>query len=172
MTKLNDTQLVILSSAAERADGAILPVPGTITVKPETVRRTLKRLLKSGHVAECPAGNGAEVWRTGSDGERMTLILADGGRRAIGVEAEAPSDGNGPASEDDRPRRDTKQSRLIDLLSRAEGSTIAEAMEAIGWQAHSVRGAISGTLKKKLGLGVISETIEGRGRVYRVVACA
>ncbi len=37
-----------------------------------------------------------------------------------------------------------------------------------GWQAHSVRGAISGALKKKLGLSVTSETVEGRGRVYRI----
>ena len=41
-------------------------------------------------------------------------------------------------------------------------------MEATGWQAHSVRGAISGNLKKKLNLEVVSEIIEGRGRVYRI----
>ena len=43
-----------------------------------------------------------------------------------------------------------------------------EAVAATGWQAHSVRGAISGTLKKKLGLAVTSEPIEKRGRVYRI----
>jgi hypothetical protein len=41
-------------------------------------------------------------------------------------------------------------------------------MEATGWQAHSVRGAISGALKKKLKLKVASEVVEGRGRVYRI----
>ncbi len=46
--------------------------------------------------------------------------------------------------------------------------TIADLEKAIGWQAHSIRGAISGGLKKKLGLNVTSEKVEGRGRVYRI----
>ena len=65
-------------------------------------------------------------------------------------------------------RPGTKLASLISLLSRKDGATIADLMKATGWQAHSVRGAISGNLKKKLGLGVISEKVEGRGRVYRV----
>ncbi len=65
-------------------------------------------------------------------------------------------------------RAGTKTARLIALLGRKEGATIADLMKATGWQAHSVRGAISGNLKKKLGLGVTSEKVEGRGRVYRV----
>ena len=67
-------------------------------------------------------------------------------------------------------RPGTKLASLIMLLSRKEGATIADLMKATDWQAHSVRGAISGTLKKKFGLGVISEKVEGRGRVYRVAA--
>ena len=67
-------------------------------------------------------------------------------------------------------RPGTKLASLITLLSRKDGATIADLMKATGWQAHSVRGAISGNLKKKLGLGVISEKVEGRGRVYRVAA--
>ncbi len=63
----------------------------------------------------------------------------------------------------------TKQALLIDLLKRKTGATIADIVHATGWQAHSVRGAISGTLKKKLGLTVTSETTEKRGRVYRIV---
>ncbi len=49
------------------------------------------------------------------------------------------------------------------------GATIEEIVEATGWQAHSVRGAISGALKKKLGLAVTSEKVQARGRVYRIV---
>src|SRR5262249_15818731 len=64
----------------------------------------------------------------------------------------------------------TKQALLVDLLSRRQGATVGEVVKATGWQPHSVRGAISGGLKKNLGLHVTSEKVEGRGRVYRVIA--
>ena len=64
----------------------------------------------------------------------------------------------------------TKLARLITLLSRKEGATIADLMKTTGWQVHSVRGAISGTLKKKLGLVVVSEKVEAKSRVYRVIS--
>ena len=54
------------------------------------------------------------------------------------------------------------------MLKRAEGATLAEIIEMTGWQPHTVRGAIAGALKKKLGLEVTSEKTEGRGRVYRI----
>jgi hypothetical protein len=55
------------------------------------------------------------------------------------------------------------------MLKRAEGATLAEIVEATGWQRHTVRGALAGALKKRLGLTIISEKVEGRGRVYRIV---
>lgn len=64
--------------------------------------------------------------------------------------------------------RQTKQALLIDLLQRAQGASIAELVKATGWQNHSVRGAISFTLKKKLGLNVTSQRDEKRGHVYRI----
>ena len=67
------------------------------------------------------------------------------------------------------PRTDSKQSKLIEMLKRPEGVTIAEVVEALQWQAHTVRGAIAGALKKKLGLKVESEKVDAeRGRVYRI----
>jgi hypothetical protein len=65
-------------------------------------------------------------------------------------------------------REGTKQALLIEMLRGPEGATIAELVKAIRWQAHSIRGAMSGALKKKLGLKVESKTVEGRGRIYRV----
>ncbi len=56
---------------------------------------------------------------------------------------------------------------VVGLLLRPEGATIEALSEATGWQLHSVRGAISGALKKKLGLTVTSEKTEA-GRVYRI----
>ena len=61
----------------------------------------------------------------------------------------------------------TKTQACLDLLSRASGATVAEMQKATGWQRHSVRGFLSGQVKKKLGLN-IGSTKEQRGRVYRI----
>ena len=65
------------------------------------------------------------------------------------------------------PRPGSKQAKVIDLLTRPEGATVAEVMDATGWQPHTVRGMFSGALKKKHRLTVISAK-EDRGRVYRI----
>ncbi len=62
----------------------------------------------------------------------------------------------------------TKQATLIAMLRAPDGATIEEIMAATGWRSHTVRGAMSGALKKKLGLEVNSEKVEDRGRVYRL----
>ena len=67
-----------------------------------------------------------------------------------------------------KAREGTKQARLIAMLRRTEGATIAEIVEATSWQPHTVRGALAGALKKRLGLTITSEKVEGRGRVYRM----
>ena len=64
-----------------------------------------------------------------------------------------------------RSREGTKEAMLIAMLRRPEGATIAQVIEATGWQKHTVRGAISGALKKKRGLEVTSEKGEGSERV-------
>jgi hypothetical protein len=65
-------------------------------------------------------------------------------------------------------RTNSKQAQLIEMLKRPEGATIEEIVKKFDWQAHTVRGAIAGALKKKLGLKVESEKEENRGRVYRI----
>jgi hypothetical protein len=64
-------------------------------------------------------------------------------------------------------KRQTKLATLITMLRREGGATIDDMAEATEWQAHSIRGGLSGILKKKLGLDVSSEKVAGRGRVYR-----
>ena len=63
----------------------------------------------------------------------------------------------------------TKSEKIIQLLKRRSGATIAELQKATGWQAHSVRGFLSGTLKKRMELNVISEKAEDGERQYRIV---
>ena len=67
-----------------------------------------------------------------------------------------------------QPREGTKQATLIALLRRQDGADLDEIAEATGWQKHSIRGAISGALKKKLGLQVTSTKDQEGRRVYRL----
>ncbi|GAB1364664.1 hypothetical protein MASR1M32_39000 [Rhodobacter sp.] len=127
------------------------------------------------------------MWRETGDGHGVTLVVTDAGLAAIGIETEdanttpagatdAPSEA--PAQDTSTepkaapktrtPREGTKQATLIAMLRAPDGATIEEIMAATGWLGHTVRGAMAGALKKKLGLEVTSEKIEGRGRVYAI----
>ena len=76
--------------------------------------------------------------------------------------------GAGPTAPPDRADPKGKLGALVALLRRPEGAQIPDLMAASGWQAHSVRGAIAGSLKVKHGLTITSEKTEA-GRVYRIV---
>lgn len=64
----------------------------------------------------------------------------------------------------------TKLAQLEALLRRPEGATLNQISTSIGWQTHSVRGAMSGTLKKKQGLTITSDKAPDGQRVYRIAA--
>lgn len=66
------------------------------------------------------------------------------------------------------PTTNGKLGQIIRLLQRTKGATINDLTDATGWQPHSVRGAISGQLKKRHGLDVTATTDEARGRVYHL----
>lgn len=191
MPKLSDTQLVILSAAAQRDDRNVLPLPGSL--RGNAANKVVGALLSRGLIGERvtkkqtkadPALN--RIWRNDEDGRAVLLQITDAGLAAIGVEPEgaesaptgatkAPADDAAPNAAATKPapkartaRGGTKQALLIEMLRAENGATIAEIVEAIGWQPHTVRGAIAGALKKKLGLDVTSEKVEGRGRVYKL----
>ena len=184
MPNLTDTQLVILSAAAQRDDRAVLPLPTSLSINKGATTSVLKGLIKKGLVQERPARSSDEAWREGDDGDRLALSITDAGLEAIGVEPEPKGKAtNSAAASKQKPnnlrkqvpepsgtraRAKTKQSLLIDLLTRKRGATIQEAIDITGWQAHSVRGFISGTLRKRLGLNILSEK-DGQGiRRYRI----
>ena len=67
-----------------------------------------------------------------------------------------------------RPK--TKLAQLEAMLRRPDGATVEQISKSLDWQTHSVRGAMSGTLKKKQGLAITSEKADGGRRVYRIAA--
>lgn len=152
-------------------------------------------MIKSGLIYECPAGPDEPTWRDAEGDDRQTLRITETGLKVVGViplnqegatgTARAhliePHGDNDPSAtgnasvlaehgDDSGSRKVSKQATVIDLLKRPEGSTVDEIMAATGWQAHSVRSAISGTVKRKLGFTVTSQKVEGHGRVYRIAS--
>ena len=192
MTKLSDAQLVILSAAAQREDRNVLPLPGSLRGGAAT--KVVGALLSRGLIAETTTDSQTKadaalnrIWRNDEDGRAILLHITDAGLAAIGVESEggdsAPTGADAASSaeasqdapaETDRapkartPRTGTKQAKLIEMLRAEGGATIDEIVAALDWRPHTVRGALAGALKKKLGLTVTSEKVEGRGRCYRI----
>ena len=67
-------------------------------------------------------------------------------------------------------RDGSKAAKVLELLKRPDGTTLAELMKATGWQAHSVRGFLSGTVGKKLGFTIASSKADDGERTYSVKA--
>jgi hypothetical protein len=136
------------------------------------------KMIERGWLQEVDANlrRAEPLWRETGDGHGTTLVVTDTGLLAIGIEPvvvktiaaiRAPV-AEAPMQKPPILRAGTKQAILISLLQRPEGANIAEIVAATGWQAHTARGAISGALKKKLGLAVTSAREVGRGSVYRI----
>jgi hypothetical protein len=89
-------------------------------------------------------------------------------RNKLTLKRDAEHDKKSPDAKN-KKRGECKQATLITLLERPCGATIDEMAKATGWQRHSIRGMMSGVLKKRLGLSIASEK-EERGRVYRIAA--
>ncbi len=73
-----------------------------------------------------------------------------------------------PLADEPKVGHVTKQERVLALLSRPDGASIEEVMQATGWQQHSVRGFLAGTVKKKLGFPLTSSKDKDGARRYRI----
>ena len=85
---------------------------------------------------------------------RAPAAEGDGGAASAKRKAKTAKPGKAAPVEKPTPRTGTKQALMIEMLRRPEGATVEQIAEATGWQHHTIRGAISGALKKKLGLTV------------------
>jgi hypothetical protein len=181
MTRLTDTQTLILTRASARPGNLALPLPEGL--HGAAAKMAIGRMVKLGWIEEVEANlrSKESLWCETGDGHGTTLIATEAGLEAVGIDplvtravasARKAKAKPGPKAEGVQPvpgRAGTKQAAIIALLQRPEGASIAEIVAATGWLAHSVRGMISGALKKKLGLPITSEKVEGRGVVHRIL---
>ncbi len=168
--QLSPAQTAILSTACDREDGLVFPILANL--KGGAVGNVCKSLLKHELIEEIVAADHNTVWRHNTDRGPITLRATTKAQVVLGI-TEAPKAEAIVQHRGDKPDRQhhgSKQAVLIAMLQAEGGATIAEIATALGWQPHTSRGVLSGVLKKKLGLIITSEKIEGRGRAYKITA--
>ena len=158
LPKISPAQSLLLRTAARRADGRVIP--------PDTLRgggraKVLTALLQRSWIEPSDSGH----------------VLTDAGYAAIGQQRPVPPDdvqsvdtiGDLQLLEGIPVRPGTKLAALVLALRRPQGATSLQLILATGWQPQTVRGAISGMLRKKLGLNVVLAHNDTGERVYRVI---
>jgi hypothetical protein len=181
MAELTATQTRILTAGAQRPENLAMPL--TKGLHGAVAKKVVSMLIGRGFLEEVDADirKGEPLWRETGDGHGTTLVVTGAGLAAVGAKpvavkskararkaAKTPKTPTATKSAPKTPRTVTKQAKLIAMLEAPDGASIAEIVAATDWQAHTIRGVISGVLKKKLGLDVTSEKVEGRGRVYKI----
>src|SRR5829696_8840581 len=152
--KLNDTQLVILSSASQREDGfAVLPEG----VRAASVKAAVIKLTKLGFLKQVRVKRDQPHWLTDEQGRRIGLKITNAGSAAIGVgdddkgeEEPAPepkrrskkaAEPGGAQRETGAPRGGSKRAQIIALMQGMAGATLNDMVEVTGWLPHTTRAA-------------------------------
>jgi Protein of unknown function (DUF3489) len=180
MAKLTDTQLIVLSKSAQRADGAA-GVPHRMNKAAAAkvgAGLVVRRLMR-----EIRAKPGMPIWRMDDEGRGISLIITRTGREAIRLaEVAAPTlppvgtKSAKRAVETARmespaiaglPRSGSKQALLVTMLAKDKGASLAALVEATGWLPHTTRAAITGLRKR--GFAIERTRDERLGSLYRIV---
>jgi hypothetical protein len=183
--KLTDTQLCILSKAAQREDGIVI-LPERL--KGGAAQAVLGKLIEGGLVEEVEGESDLPAWRQDEQGRPVALRITKAGLQAIGIETEdsggeetdgevaasvSPGDGEGIAKESHQgqpasARAGSKQALLVEMLAREGGASMDELTAATGWLPHTARAALSG-LRKKGHVITRAKRADGAS-VYRIEA--
>jgi hypothetical protein len=179
MANLSDTQTVLLSVAAARADRSVLPAPEGLKVRGAALRRSLKSLLRRGLVVETAAQDAACAWKRTEEHDghpAVGLIISPAGLAAIGINATAHSAseevivrGPDPRPEPAAPvvdlplappRPGGKLGTVVDAIARPTGASLDELVALSGWLPHTTRAAV--TRLRQRGHDVTLRTVDGR----------
>jgi hypothetical protein len=195
--KLTETQLLMLSAAAQRTDRYLVPAPN---LKVAATQKIASKLIDAGLVREIRAKGGAPVWRRDEDaGLSYALRLTAAGASAIEIDKSSepehvddngdlqgrvssvrPSSGEQVAPDPSSvgeigaapqrsslPRGGTKLAQVVELLQQDRGASIAELIVVTGWLPHTTRAALTG-LRKRGFVTAIDRSDKERGSIYRV----
>jgi hypothetical protein len=164
--KLTDTQLVILSRAAQREDRAA-EIPDNL--KGGAAQKVVTKLLRDGILEEVPAKAGMPVWRKDEQNGSIALLITPTGLEALGIECpQAPDPSTTPALQTASPgqfetapdgpeelapgrqvpRDGTKLAIVVSLLQQPAGASIKDLTAATSWLPHTTRAALTGLRKR------------------------
>jgi predicted transcriptional regulator len=170
--KLNDLQLILLSTASRRHDGSVLPPADSIAKEEKRIRAVIQQLLKRGLIEEVPTKDRRLGWREEAE-QPIGLAITNAGRAIIAPETDAGQTASKAKvkKKKDVPAspRASKTSIVLDLLRRPEGATLNELVDATGWLPHTTRAALTGLRKKG---HVIEKGKREDATCYRITAVA
>ena len=176
MAKLSDRQLMVLSNASAREDGAAVVPPKMNRAAAAKVGSSLiaRKLMR-----EARTKSGMPAWRADENGRSVSLVITRAGRDAICVDSaaktyqpvankgsDAEADGRHPVGA--APRAGSKQALVVEMLSKESGATLDALVEATGWLPHTTRAALTGLRKR--GFAVERVRHETMGSLYRITS--
>lgn len=191
MTKskiLTAAQLLVLTTAAQRADRLIYPLPAKLRVRGGMQRNLLGTLLKMELVEEFPIDDASVAWRTDAAGHHLTLRLTAAGFAAAGIPDSdaAASDGSAepgeaaastnsettsPAATGEEPatRSPTgKLGQVLEAISGETGATLSDITTLTNWLPHTARAAVTGLRQRGFAIHLVVH--DGRKAYRRMVA--
>lgn len=145
MIKLSFTQLALLAHAAQRADGNLMPLPGTITAPKPAINRSIDSLLQQKLIAETEVVDDVPDWRRDGD-MRYSVHITDVGRQEAAAALKVPTRDHPAVTE--VAKKQSKAALVVTLLQRDEGASLSDLTDATNWLPHTIRAALTGLRKK------------------------
>lgn len=183
MTKLTDSQLILLSRASQHAERI---AENTGSMNAGAASKVAGALIRRKLMREVRTKPGMPIWRQDDNGRNLSLVITKAGRKVIGVDDD-PNQSDKIAGSDnqysDAPRQreqpksqgvhhspvrpGSKLATVVDLMRAKDGASISRLMAATGWLPHSTRAALTGLRKR--GLPIVKTQCKGEPTVYRVL---